>query len=62
MKFNLKKIDVEKFKELYRKLFLDRHEKELQELLQMEVRAPEDMRLKQRVADAFYRLGKLQAP
>lgn len=59
MKFNLKKIDIEKLKELVRKLFLDRHEKELQELLQMEARAPEDMRLKQRVADAFYRLGKL---
>lgn len=59
MNFHLPKIKIEKLKEFSQKLFSDKGDRELKELLAVMARNPDDTRLKQRVADAYYRLGRI---
>lgn len=60
MKFKLPKLQSEKLIELTKKLFQDRHAKALQDLKELENQNPDDMRLRQRIAEAYYKQGRTE--
>lgn len=61
MKFNIPKInlDNEKLKALTKKLFQDKFEKILQDLLELEKENPTDVRVKQKIAEIYYKKDRI---
>lgn len=59
MKFQLPQFNVDKLKELSRKFFADKSDREMQDLSVLVAANPHDVRLKNRVAELHYRAGRL---
>ncbi len=61
MKFKLPKLDfnAEKFQELKKKFFQDRYEKIIKDLLELEIENPGDMRVKQKIAEIYYKKDRV---
>lgn len=61
MKFKLPKFDInsEKIQEFKKKFFQDKYEKILKDLTELETENPGDMRLKQKVAEIYYKKDRV---
>lgn len=53
------KIDPERLKAFSKKIFQDKLEKTLQDLIELESENPDDMRVKQKLADILYKQGRV---
>lgn len=59
MKFKLPKFDSEQIKTLSKKIFQDRYEKILQDLQELEAENPDDMRVKQKIAEIYFKKDRI---